>query len=257
MDNTQNARGYDLVTGGFTLGVDYKFTPNLAVGINAGYAHTGVDLENGGRSTIDGGKFGLYGTYFTGGFYVDTAVTGGYNSYSNRRSGLQGDARGDTDGGELDVLFGTGYDWHVGALSIGPTANFQYTDTETQGYTEHGSLAPMSYPTQSVDSIRSAFGLKATYNWKIGGVTIQPEVATAWQHEYADTSPGVITRFANGAGGQFSVFGPEIGRDSLLLRGGFAIFWSDRISSYVYYDGEFARTNYEMSTVSGGLRVTF
>ena len=36
--NTSNARGYDLTTGGFTLSVDYKLTPNWAIGINTGYA---------------------------------------------------------------------------------------------------------------------------------------------------------------------------------------------------------------------------
>ena len=29
--NTDNARGYDLTSGGFTLGIDYKITPNFAM----------------------------------------------------------------------------------------------------------------------------------------------------------------------------------------------------------------------------------
>ncbi|MEI9897762.1 MAG: autotransporter outer membrane beta-barrel domain-containing protein [Chthoniobacter sp.] len=153
-----NARGYDITTGGFTVGADYKVTPNLAVGISAGYAGTGSDLNDGGRVFVNGGKLGLYATYFTGGFYVDTAVNGGYNSYDTRRDALQGTARRDTDGGELNVLFGTGYDFKLGNFTVGPTASFQYTYLGIDDYTEHGSLAPLSFRSQHQESIRYRAG---------------------------------------------------------------------------------------------------
>ena len=99
-----NARGYDLATGGFTLGLDYKVSPNFAVGIAAGYAGTAADLTGDGRIEVNGGKLGVYATAFAGGWYADAAVSGGYNSYDTRRTALQGSARGSTDGGELERL---------------------------------------------------------------------------------------------------------------------------------------------------------
>jgi len=54
-----------------------------------------------------------------------------------------------------------------------------------------------------------------------------------------------------------TVTSPKIGRDSLLLGAGFAVLWSDRISTYIYYDGELGRTNYQSNNVSAGVRVTF
>src|SRR5581483_2765806 len=62
--NTDNARGYDLTSGGFTLGIDYKFTPNFALGLMAGYTGTTADLTDRGRVWVNGGKIGLYGTFF-------------------------------------------------------------------------------------------------------------------------------------------------------------------------------------------------
>ena len=62
--------------------------------------------------------------------------------------------------------------------------------------------------------------------------------------------------FAN-AGGGFNVFGPEVGRDSLLLGAGVAVMLNERTSTYVYYDGELLRDNYDAHNVSGGIRVTF
>ena len=53
---TTNAKGYDLATGGFTLGADYRLTDHFTVGVNTGYARSGADLGGGGRVTVDGAK---------------------------------------------------------------------------------------------------------------------------------------------------------------------------------------------------------
>jgi outer membrane autotransporter protein len=283
--NTDNARGYDLESGGFTLGVDYKVTSNFAIGVMAGYTGTTADLVDRGRVYVNGGKIGLYATIFQNqqeaptmskdsskdsskeaptpapsiakGFYADVAVNGGYNSYDTRRSALQGQARGDTDGGELNVLFGAGYDFKAGGLTFGPTASFNYTDIGTNGFTEHGSLIPLNVHGGTGESLRTAFGIKASYDWKIGGVIVKPEIRAAWQHEYGDSAYALDANFASGAGNSFLVNGPKLGRDSALLGAGFAIQCSERFSTYFYYDGELGRTNYQATNVTGGVRVSF
>jgi len=256
--DTYNARGYDLTTGGFTLGVDYKITPNFAVGISAGYARTGVDLNGNGRITVDGAKTGVYATYFTGtGFYADAAASAGYNSYDTERSALRGRARGSTEGAEFDALFAAGYDWKTGGLTVGPVASVHYTYVGLGDFRERGSLAPLRYENQNGESLRTAVGMKASYDIQAGGVVIRPEVRVAWQHEFGDSEFAIDSRFANGAGNTFTVHGPEIGEDSLLLGAGVAVLWNERTSTYVYYDGELARSNYDSHNVSGGVRVAF
>jgi outer membrane autotransporter protein len=257
VSGTDNARGYDLTNGGFTLGVDYKVCPNFAVGLMAGYAGTTADLTDHGRVWVNGGSLGLYATTFVGGWYADAAVTGGYNGYDTRRGALEGDARGSTNGGVLNVLFGTGYDFQTqSGFTFGPTASFNYTYTGTSDFTEHGSLAPLDISGGRGESLRSAFGLKASYDWKLGNVHVRPEVRAAWQHEYGDSVYSLNSSFTQGAD-NFSVSGPKFGRDSLLLGAGFAIQCTERISTYFYYDGELGRTNYESNAVTGGIRVSF
>jgi outer membrane autotransporter protein len=254
------ARGYDLTTGGFTLGVDFKLTPNFVFGINAGYARTGADLTGDGRVTVDGAKAGVYATYFTGtGFYVDAAVNGGYNNYDSRRGALQGTAVGSTSGTEINALIGTGYDWRRGDFSIGPVASVQYTHVKVSGFRERGSLAPLNIAGNSGESLRTALGVKTSYDIRpLGtGMVIRPEVRAAWQHEFADSSFALDSRLANGAGNTFTVRGPEIGDDSLLVGAGVAVLWNERTSTYVYYDGEFGRSNSSSNNFSGGVRLTF
>ena len=257
VDSTFNARGYDLATGGFTMGIDYRIGSHFAIGLAGGYAYTGADLFNGSSIQVNGGKLGLYATAFGSGFYLDTAVIGGLSGYDTRRTALEGTARGDTMGGDLNVLVAGGYDWKKGGLRIGPTASFQYTLVGFGDFTESGSLAPLAYPSQNEESFRTAFGMRASYDWKIGPIRLIPEVRLAWQHEFGDTDYSLVSSFASGAGNSFTVSGPEIGRDSMLIGAGFAIHWNDRISTYAYYDGELFRTNYLSNNVSAGFRVTF
>jgi uncharacterized protein with beta-barrel porin domain len=257
VSTADGARGFNFRTGGVTLGVDYRIGSNFAVGLTGGYAHTGVDLANSGNIAVDGGTGGFYATVFGAGFYLDTSVSGGVSDYETHRTALLGTANGSTDSGTVNVLVAGGYDWTTGALTIGPIASFQYTYVGLDGFTETGSLAPLRYGDQSVNSIRSALGVKASYDWKIGGILIRPEVRASWQHEYGDSTYSIVAGFANGSGNNFTVDGPRIGRDSLLIGAGVAVLWSDRISTYVYYDGELARSNYDSQSVSGGVRITF
>ena len=142
----------------------------------------------------------------------------------SRRAALLGQAHGSTDGGDLNVLVAGGYDWKHGNLTVGPTASFQYTWVGVDAFTEHGSLAPLRIDDQHADSYRTALGAKASYDWTVGNMVITPEIRAAWQHEFGQTQYAVASRFANGAGTGFSVTGPPVGQDSLLIGAG-ALSW--------------------------------
>ena len=200
VDSTTNAAGYNVDTGGFTFGLDYRLTPNFAIGVTAGYAHTTVNLDGGGNIDVNGGKMGLYATLFGNGFYLDAAVTGGPSGYNTHRTALQGTASGSTDGADVNALVAGGYNWKKGNLTIGPTASFQYSYVGLNSFTETGSLAPLSFPDQNTESERTAFGAQASYEWKIGQITFLPQLSAAWQHEFGSTAYSVVSSFATGRG---------------------------------------------------------
>jgi autotransporter-associated beta strand protein len=255
--NTPNATGYDVNTGGFTTGVDYRVTPFLAVGLSAGYAHSTVNLNAGGDIDVNSGKLGVYATAFSQGFYLDTAISGGPSGYNSRRAALQGTASGSTNGGDFDFLVAAGYDWKYGGLTIGPIASFQLGYIGINAFSESGSLAPLKFPDQNFESERTGFGGRVSYDWKIGHVTVIPEFRAAWVHEYGDTAFSIVAGFASGAGNNFTVTSADTGRDSLAIGAGVSVIWNERVSTYVYYDGEVARTNYQYNAVTGGVRITF
>jgi outer membrane autotransporter protein len=260
--------GYDISTGGVTLGVDYRVCANFAVGLYGDYAHSTADFDNqlgflsGGDVTVDSGKIGMYATWFSGGFYVDGAVGGGYNSYDTRRADVFGFERGSTDGTEFSTFGAAGYDWHVGCWVFGPTASVQYTKIDLNGFTEdRSSILALQFPDQSEDSLRSMLGLRVSHDWKLWrGIILRNESRGAWKHEFNDTAYGIQSRFALSALGSsiLTVHGPDTGRDSAIVSSAVSVLWNDRISTYLYYDTEYGRKNYDDAVnVSGGIRVSF
>src|SRR5438874_5074254 len=256
VDDTSVAHGYYLPTGGVIFGADYRVSPNFAIGLTGGYAHTSGDLLY-TTLVVDVGTVGAYATAFAGGFYINASATGVFNDYESHRYALLGDAQGDTNVRDFNGLVAAGYEWKSGGLTIGPTVSYQYTYVEFDGFTEHGSLLPLTFNDQNAESSRTALGAKISYDWHVGHILVRPEFRAAWQHEFDDTANSIVASFANGAGNSFTVDGPEIGRDSLLIGAGAAVIFNDRVSVYAYYDGELARTNYSSNNVSAGVRVTF
>jgi Uncharacterized protein with a C-terminal OMP (outer membrane protein) domain len=106
VDSTSIAPGYNFSTGGLTFGVDYRVSPNFAIGLTGGYANTNANLVNNGSLDVNGGTIGAYATGFGGGFYVDAAAFGVFNGYDSHRTALLGTASGDTDGQDFNALVG-------------------------------------------------------------------------------------------------------------------------------------------------------
>ena len=65
------------------------------------------------------------------------------------------------------------------------------------------------------------------------------------------------SNFATLGGSAFTTTGPVTGRDSVLIGAGVTFLINDRLATYISYDGEIGRKNYDSHSVSGGLRLQF
>jgi fibronectin-binding autotransporter adhesin len=256
VDSDYNGHGYDFTTGGVSVGVDYRITDQLAIGAMGEYAHTWTSLKPSGDIDVDSGRGGVYATWFSHGIYLNGAIYGGHNVYSSSRSTLGGMASGGTGGAEYSAFIGGGYDLHVGNLSVGPVAALQYTDVGIDSFNEHGSLAQLDIHSQSAESLRSDFGLRASYVWQVGSVLVEPSLRAAWEHEYKYSALPVTAGFAGIPGPSGTFYGPSEGHDSAILSAGVLVQWSPMIATYVNYDGQLGRDRYDSNAVTGGLRIS-
>ncbi len=140
-------------------------------------------------------------------------------------------------------------------MTLGPVASLQYTRVGLNGFSEMGSVSPLTYPTQSQDSFMSHLGLQADGHWKLGDTVVSPELTLSWEHEYDDQ--GGIVEAGFGAGDSFTVAGPPIGQNGILTGVGLEVAFSKELSADLNYRGEFGRTNLASNQAGGGVRIGF
>jgi outer membrane autotransporter protein len=257
VDGDGNGQGYNFTTGGVSLGLDYRITDQLAIGVIGDYSHTWTSLNPSGHIDVDSGRGGLYATWYNHGFYLNGAIYGGHNTYDSSRSGLEGLATGGTEGSEWSTFVSGGYDFHLSQLTLGPIASLQYTDVGIDSFSEKGSLAPLDIHSESAESLRSDVGFRAFYQWQIGKIVVEPTLKAAWEHEYKYSALPITAGFAGIPGPSATFFGPSEGHDSAVVSAGVSVQLTHAISTYVNYDGQLGRGNYDANAVTGGVRISF
>jgi outer membrane autotransporter protein len=256
VDGDGNAKGYNFTTGGVSLGLDFRLTDQLAIGVIGDYSHTWTSLDP-GHIDVDRGRGGLYASWFSRGFYVNGAIYGGHNNYDSNRSGLGGAANGSTEGSEWSTFIGAGYDYHLGSLTVGPIASLQYTDVGIDDFSEKGSIAPLDVHSGSAESLRSDAGFRIFYQWQFGKIVIEPPLKAAWEHEYKYSALPITAGIAGVPGPSATFFGPSEGHDSAVVSAGVSVQLTSSIATYVNYDGQLGRGNYDSNAVTGGFRINF
>jgi outer membrane autotransporter protein len=113
VDADANAKGYDFTTGGVSLGIDYRLTGQLAIGVMGEYSHTWTHLNPGGHIDVDSGRGGVYATWFNHGIYLNGAIYGGHNNYDSGRAGLEGLANSGGEEAEWSAFISGGFDFHL------------------------------------------------------------------------------------------------------------------------------------------------
>lgn len=261
-----NASGYDLSANGFTLGADRRISDRIIVGGAFNYLSTGGDLAYGGEMDIDTVAAQIYATWFSSsGLHFEGMLGGSINSYDTKRTTLGNTpsgfetASGDTDGVGFTMLFSGGYNWERGPWEFGPSLSFQYMHVSIDGFTETGSSAPMRIDSLSEDAFHTqlAFALRYRYQVPDSWTFITPEIQFAWRHDFGDDTIALNSLFASGAGGAFTVSGPELGSDSILVSLGCSVQWKPSLNTYLNYTLQRGRSGYDSGFLNLGLRYSF
>ncbi|HXI83317.1 MAG TPA: autotransporter domain-containing protein [Verrucomicrobiae bacterium] len=254
-----NAAGYNLSSGDFSVGLDRWLNKQLVVGGGLSYDSSSVGLTGTGHIDMKSYLGAIYAAWFAEGLHIEGQAGGGLNSYNTRRQGLQGLANGSTDGLEWNGLLGGGYDWQNGPWSYGPQLVVQYMSASIDPFTEKGSLAPLHVESQTADSLHTQLGADLRYRSYVRPTLtfITPELSLAWQHNYLADSYPLRSRLANGDGGVFTVHGPAIGSDSVLISLGITVQWKPSLSTYLHYTLQAGTSGYQANSVDAGLQLNF
>jgi uncharacterized protein YhjY with autotransporter beta-barrel domain len=257
--SNQDVPHFDDNTSSVVLGTDYRLTPNFLIGLTASFAHTDATLDdNGSSATVDSYSPGLYASYADGGWYANLIGDYLHNAYTQSRViGFLGQtATSAPEGNEGVVDADGGYDFHVGALSVGPLLGLQYTHLTVNGYGEGGSIANLSVGEDQSNSLRSRLGAHIEYPLSHWGMTFTPHLEAAWQHEFMDQDRGITSAFAGG-GGDFTVRTPHVSPDAALVDAGVNVDINRTISVFTEYLVQTGQENYFGQSVQAGVKIGF
>ena len=251
---------FDDNTESVEIGVDYTITPNFLIGVDAGYGHTDVTLDdNGSSATVDSYSPGLYASYADGGWYANAMGNYVHNAYTQARSisFLSQTANSAPEGNEGVADLDGGYDFHAGALTYGPLAGLQYTHLTVDGYSESGSVADLSVNDDQSDSLRSRLGGRLSYALSHCGMNFTPHLDASWQHEFMDQSRGITSSFNGTALGSFSVRTENPSRESALVDAGLDAEINQTVTLFTDYVVQAGQANYFGQSVQFGAKIKF
>ncbi len=249
-----NGAGYQFNTGGATAGVDYRFEKNLTAGLMIGYDQSSSSQST-GTVNLTGGQMGLYAGYKMDDFHIGALVDGGLDTYTTLRQGLGGNANGSASGTELTGQLNVGYDMKVEDYQVSPFVSGQLTQVNVSGFTETGSLSPLTFGNQGETYLSSDLGAQVSRHFSVWGIKWSPNVSAAWEHIYQGNNDSLSANF--GSGNNFTVNGSATGTDGAVLGAGLNAELDKAFNVYASYQGKAGITNLTDQNISGGINLAF
>ena len=244
-DETTEERGSDGDVYGVQLGLDYRFTEQLLVGVLFGYESGDSEFDgdapgvnfippaDDGDTESDSYLLALYGSYsLNDNVYIDASVGYGLSEYDIKRKAVfQESGRAvpqtnavtsaEPDGGELLVSLGVGYDTSIEALSLGAYVRGDYVRTWIESYRESDdtlSGLAMSFDRQTRDSLTSVLGGRGSYAASMSWGVLIPQLRVQYVHEFDDDAQDAKARYLLDPGGaQYRFSGSDPDEDYFEL----------------------------------------
>ncbi len=254
--------GFEYLTGSFIGGADWLLCPNFVFGLGAGVITSQFDWkDSGGDGNVNGLKLGVYGSYFGPRFFLDGALSGGYNANQASRRiffpGMDYYASADPNGYAFSASLDGGLNFRLGGWTLQPLASLNLMYAATNSFTE-GNIDTMSLRVNDFDAtlLRSELALRLAKSFQCeSGLKLVPEFRLGWAHDFIlggrDISAGLVDQ-----PGSFTVTGYDQDTDAILPGLGLTLVYAGGSQAYFRYDAEIGDA---LSThlLSAGVRIPF
>ena len=185
-----NAMSFDYTAETQSLGMDYRLTDKVLVGLAYDRADIDATIAGGTDAALANTGFSLYAAYADGGFHANATLGMSEDDYASlaRSTGsrLFPVAMGETAGTTTHVDMETGYTFTAGAVAFGPVAGLRWSRSEIDGYTEAGAgPLNLSYGAQSSEIATARLGLLGTATLATATGPLVAEFGATWSHDVA------------------------------------------------------------------------
>ena len=252
---------FDFNSGGFFAAYDYGNTDQGCIGALAGYAHSSIqEHQSMGNSHLNAGYLSVYGMRFFSDFFIDAAIWGEYMSVDQKRiisfPGFKETAKSSYNAEQLDLHFGTGYDFNINTVTIEPFGLLDWVFEWDPSYSEKGA-APYNMKVSSRTSwmLRFETGLNGykttTYSWGIFIAQAKLSYVYKKPHHVGHLNAAIVSAPASFVVEAFTT-------EQSLISPAVELFWQTNWNGYgsISYDGEFG-SGYNSNQFYGKIGYSF
>lgn len=239
-DDDGNAASFDRSVGGSFFGADTDVGA-WRLGLLGGYSQTSFDADARNSSgTADGYHIGLYGGTQWQGFAVQAGAAYSWNDIETRRritNPVDEELEADYGAGAAQVFGEIAYDAELGGLTLTPFLQAAYVNLHTESFEETGGSAALSARSENTDTLTTTLGLRPEARFAFGDMAARLSGLVGWQHAFGDIASE--SRFAFAGGGDFTIRGAAMARDTALLEAGLDLALTDSVNFGAAYQGRF------------------
>jgi uncharacterized protein with beta-barrel porin domain len=260
-DAQDQTPAFDFNDGGFFVAYDYGNTDLGCIGALAGYAHSSIHQHQSmGSGKLNSSYLSVYGTRSFSDFFLDAAIWGSYLSVDQKRKisypGFNETAESSYSAEQLDLHFGTGYDFNINTGIIEPFALLDWVFERDPSYTENGAIPyNMKISSRTSWMLRFETGLNGykTTTYNSGILIVQGKLSYVYKKPH---NVGYLNATIAGAPGSFFV--EAFTAEQNLISPAIELFWQTKWNGYasISYDGEFG-SGYSSNQFYGKIGYSF
>ncbi|MDQ7248678.1 autotransporter outer membrane beta-barrel domain-containing protein [Dongia sedimenti] len=259
-DGDGNAGSARSETAGMLAGADATFDERWRIGIAAGYSHTGVDVDSrASTASIDSYHLAAYGGFYQGPFSAHLGATYSFHDIDTERHvefpGFSERVDADAAARSAQAFGEIGYDIHLGAAMIQPTAGLSYVNIDSDHFDEGDGAAALRAGDESDDLLFSSIGFRAAMVTQAFNMPLRLHGMLGWRHAYGDTTLESRLEFSDGSSA-FTVSGTPIARNAALIEAGADLDLTGNLTVGLSYAGQIAADSRE-NAVRADARLRF
>ena len=219
---TDDASQAKFATDGITVGVDRRFSDELALGFGIGYARDRTEIGlDGSRSKADGSSFAGYGSYRpTRSTFVDFMLGYGVINFDSDRfvESVDEFATARRKGRQIFGSIAAGYERRWIDMLVSPYGRLDFAFDKLRQATESGAgLNALTYNGQTQRTTSLAAGLRVESRHETDFGVVTPRARIEYRHDF-DGGRAANIQYADGfAGLTYSVTPQGTSRNFLVL----------------------------------------
>ncbi len=257
--NTNLYDGYKANSQGVTFGTDYKFMPNLTLGLSSGISKSITKSSNENKSTdIDSYQFGIYNGYNSQKYFLNNTIGVALNNYNSNRyiSTVNSSAKAKYNGKSYMASSEMGSYYRLEHnLILTPTFTLTAAHNSIANYSEDGAGSlDLEIKNNSTNFLEGRLGTELSkIFWTKQDTQINPRISLSYAYNFIGDPQKTNSTFI-GQNINFTSESDKIPQGSLKLGAGISFYTKENLSFSTNYWFEY-RANFISNSL--GLRAGY